>query len=109
MTEAIHSEVLHVVPPSELDEHDLTSSLQQLAESRYVIVVRKGSHPSLLQLLWAFLRRQPLEAVTIVTADPYEEGDEVTLRVEETELTGVYVVADLFDFRSLHPAEISFQ
>ncbi|MDS0300218.1 hypothetical protein NDI76_15835 [Halogeometricum sp. S1BR25-6] len=90
MTEAIQGEVLHVVPPTELDEHDLTPSLQQLAESRYVVVLRKGGHPSLLQLLWAFIRRQPLEAVTIVTEDPYEEGDEVTLRVEETELVGVY-------------------
>lgn len=91
MTEAIQGEVLHVVPPAELDEHDLMPSLQQLAESRYVIVVRKGGHPSLLQLLWAFIRRQPLEAVTIVAEQPYEEGEEVTLHVSETELTGVYV------------------
>ena len=91
MTEEIRGEVLHVVPPDELGEHDLTSSLQELAESRYVIVVRKGGHPSLLQLLWAFVRRRPLEAVTVVTAHPHEEGDEVTVRVEDTELAGVYV------------------
>ncbi|WP_425499615.1 DUF7526 family protein [Halogeometricum luteum] len=50
---------MHVVPPSELGEHDLTPRLQQLAESRYAVVLRKVG--LLSQLLWAFIRRQLLE------------------------------------------------
>ncbi|WP_425499616.1 DUF7526 family protein [Halogeometricum luteum] len=44
----------------------------------------------MLQLLWAFVRRQPLEAVTVVTAHPYDEGDEVTVQISEIELASVY-------------------
>ncbi|SFR65569.1 DUF7526 family protein [Halogeometricum limi] len=93
MTETIQGDVLHVIPPAELGEHDLTDDLQELAESRYVVVLRKGGHPSILDLLWAFVRRTPVEAVTVVTDRSYEEGDEIALTVESTELTGVYVTA----------------
>ncbi|WP_410764855.1 hypothetical protein [Haloferax sp. DFSO60] len=93
MTETIQGEVLHVIPPDELDTSDLTPALQELAESRYVIVLRRGGHPSILDLIWAFFRRQPIEAVTVVTDQPVEEDDEVTLTVEETDITGVYVTA----------------
>jgi hypothetical protein len=46
----------------------------------------------MLQLLWAFLKRKPLEAVTVISTDPAEEGDTVSLQVEETTMTGVYRV-----------------
>jgi hypothetical protein len=91
VTETIHGEVLHAIPPDELDEHDLEPALRALAESRYVLVLRRGGHPSILDLVWAFLRRDPIEAVTVVTDQPRDEDDEVTLTVEETELAGVYV------------------
>jgi hypothetical protein len=91
MTETIRGEVLHVIPPDELGEHELTSGLQELAESRYVLVLRRGGHPSILALIWSFLRRHPIEAVTVVTDQRVEEDDEVTLTVEETDMTGVYV------------------
>jgi hypothetical protein len=93
MTETIQGDVLHVVPPDELDEHDLTPELRQLAESRYVLVLREGGHPSILDLIWAFVRRNPIEAVTVVTEQRVEENDEVTLTVEETQMAGVYVTA----------------
>lgn len=94
MTETIQGDVLHVIPPDELDEHELSPELEALAESHYVLVLRKGGHPSILDLVWAFIRRSPVEAVTVVTDQPAEEDDEVTLTVEETTITGVYVTAD---------------
>jgi hypothetical protein len=93
VTETIRGDVLHVVPPDELDDHELEPELRTLAESRYVLVLRRGGHPSILDLLWAFLRRDPIEAVTVVTDRRAEEGEEVTLSVEETAMTGVYVTA----------------
>ncbi|ELZ34568.1 hypothetical protein C474_02646 [Halogeometricum pallidum JCM 14848] len=93
MTETIQGDVLHVVPPDELDEHDLTPDLKELAESRYVVVLRQGGHPSLLDLLWAFIRRSPIETMTVVTDRRFEEDDEVTLTVEKTDMVGVYVTA----------------
>lgn len=93
MTETIQGDVLHVVPPDELDEHDLEPGLQELAESRYVLVLRNGGHPSILDLIWAFIRRRPIEAVTVVSDQPAEEGDEVTLTVEQTDTPGIYVTA----------------
>ena len=93
MTETITGEVLHAIPPEELDEHDLEPALRELAESRHVLVLRRGGHPSILELLWAFLSRTPIEAVTVVTDRPATEDDELTLTVEETELAGVYVAA----------------
>ncbi|WP_416839658.1 hypothetical protein [Haloferax sp. DFSO52] len=94
MTETIHGDVLHVIPPDELDEHELDPELQALAESHYVLVLRKGGHPSIVDLIWAFIRRNPIEAVTVVTDQPAKEDDEVTLTVEETDIVGVYVTAD---------------
>jgi hypothetical protein len=93
VTETIRGDVLHVVPPDELDDQDLEPGLRELAESRYVLVLRRGGHPSILDLIWAFLRRSPIEAVTVVTDQRVEEGEEVTLAVEETAMTGVYVTA----------------
>lgn len=93
MTETIQGHVLHVIPPDELDEHDLVPGLQELAESRYVLVLRRGGHPSILELVGAFVRRRPIEAVTVVTDQRVDEDDEVTLTVETTEMAGVYVTA----------------
>ncbi|WP_136601378.1 DUF7526 family protein [Salinigranum halophilum] len=93
MTETIKGAVLHAIPPDELDEHDLEPRLRALADSRYVVVLRRGGHPSLLALISAFIRRDPIEAVTVVTDRRLEEDDEVTLTVEQTELAGVYVTA----------------
>ncbi|WP_318569098.1 DUF7526 family protein [Salinigranum marinum] len=93
MTETIQGQVLHVIPPDELDDHDLTPGLQELAESRYVLVLRRGGHPSILELVGAFVRRRPIEAVTVVTNQRVDEDEEVTLTVETTEMAGVYVTA----------------
>ncbi|MFC6825848.1 DUF7526 family protein [Halopelagius fulvigenes] len=93
MTETIQGDVLHVIPPDELDDHDLAPGLRELAESHYVIVLRKGGHPSILALVWAFIRRSPIKAVTVVTDRRFEEDDEVTLTVEKTDMAGVYVTA----------------
>lgn len=90
MTERIEGEVLYAIPPEELGEHDLEPDLQSLAGSRHVLVCRRGGHPSLLRLLWAFLRRDPIEPVTVVARDAATEGDAVSLTVEETSLSGVY-------------------
>ncbi|WP_411963195.1 hypothetical protein [Haloferax sp. YSMS24] len=94
MTETIQGTVLHVIPPDELDDQDLTPGLTELAESRYVVVVRRGGHPSILDLVWAFVRRDPIEAVTVVTDQRVAEDDEVTLTVEQTDMAGVYVATD---------------
>lgn len=91
MTETIEGSVLHVIPPDELGEHDLEPDLRELAESRYVLVLREGGHPSLLDLLVAFIRRDPIEVVTVVTDQHAEEDDEVVFAVEKTDLEGVYV------------------
>ncbi|SEO68121.1 hypothetical protein SAMN04487948_104149 [Halogranum amylolyticum] len=93
MTETIQGDVLHVIPPDELGEHDLEPGLQALADSRYVLVLRKGGHPSILDLLVAFVRRNPIQVATVVTDQRVDEDDEVTLTVEETDMEGVYVTA----------------
>ena len=94
MTETIHGDVLHVIPPDELESQDLEPELRELADSRYVVVLRRGGHPSILDLVWAFVTRNPIEAVTVVTDQRLEEDDEVTLTVDTTEMTGVYVAAE---------------
>ena len=93
MTETITIEVVHAVGPGELDEADLQPTLRELADSRHVLVGRRGGRQSWLDRIRAFLARDPVEAVTIVTDEPAREGEEVTLRVDETEIAGVYVVA----------------
>lgn len=90
MSETIEGDVLHAIPPEEVGEHDLEPELQKLAEARYVLVCRRGGHPTIFGLLWAYLRRDPIEAVTIVTEQAAEEGDSVSLTVEETAMAGVY-------------------
>lgn len=90
MTEQFDGEVLHVVPPEELDDHDLEPALADAAEGRYVVVCRVGGAPSWIERIRAFVARDPIEAVTVVTDDPAAEGDELSLVVEETALPGVY-------------------
>lgn len=92
MSQTLEGEVLFVIPPDELDEHTLTEEVRELAaeDSRYVLVCRKGGRPSWPERIWSFLRRQPIEAVTIVSGQQADAGDEVTLTVRETALPQVY-------------------
>lgn len=94
MTETIHGDVLHVISPDELESQELEPELRELAESRYVVVLRRGGHPSILDLVWAFVTRNPIEAVTVVTDQRLDEDEEVTLTVDTTEMTGVYVATE---------------
>ena len=90
VTETLRAEVVHVVPPDELDDVDLQPELRDLADDRYVVVCRKGGSPSWVERLVAFLRRRPIEAVTVVTDRDYAEGAEFTTTVEATDIAGVY-------------------
>jgi len=90
--ETLHTQVLAVVPPEDVDDHDLQPALADLASSRYVLVCRKGGAPSWLERVKSFLLRDPIEAVTLVADHAPEEGAEFTARVEETEMVGVYDV-----------------
>jgi hypothetical protein len=93
MSESVRGEVLHIVSPEAATDHDLEPALEELAASRSILVCRRGGAPSLLELLWAFLRRDPIEPVTIVADlgdETVAEGDEITAEVGETELAGVY-------------------
>lgn len=92
MTETVHAEVVYVVPPDELGDHDLTQTMQELAASRYVVVCRNGGIPSWFERVKSFLLRRPIEAITLVADRSFEAGDEVTAAVEETEVVGVYEV-----------------
>ncbi|QZP39427.1 DUF7526 family protein [Halobaculum magnesiiphilum] len=91
MTETITIEVVHAVGPEELDEADLQPALREIADAHHVLVGRRGGRQSWLDRIRAFLAREPVEAVTVVTDEPASEGAEVTLRVEETDIAGVYV------------------
>ncbi|MFC6784723.1 hypothetical protein ACFQFH_02265 [Halobaculum halobium] len=93
MTETITIEVLHVVAPADLDDADLQPTLRDLADSRHVVVGRRGGRQSWLDRVRAFLARDPLDAVTVVIDEPAGEGAELTLRVDETKIAGVYVAA----------------
>ncbi|WP_276272549.1 DUF7526 family protein [Haloarcula litorea] len=90
--ETIDGEVIHVVPPEERDDYDLDPELASLAESRYILVCRKGGRPSWLERVLAFLRREAIEPVTLVADAGRDEGADVTARVEETDVRGVYDV-----------------
>lgn len=95
MSETLRATVLHVVPPEKLAEHELEPELERIAESRYVLVCRRGGSPSLLDRIRSFLFRRPIEAVTVVTDAAAEEGQEVTATVTETDLAGVYEATSL--------------
>ena len=95
MAETLTGEVLHVVPPEKLDEYDLDDALRRLADSRYVLVCRKGGAPSWIERVRSFLLRDPIEPVTLVADAAADEGEEVTATVEETTIAGVYDVREL--------------
>jgi hypothetical protein len=90
MAETLEAEVVHVVQPEDQADVDLEPELADLAESRHVLVCRKGGAPSWFDRLKSFFLRRPIEAVTVVADAAPEEGDEVTATVVETELAGVY-------------------
>lgn len=90
MGQRLVAEVIHVVPPDELDDHELQPELQELAASRYVLVCRKGGKPSWLDRLRSFLLRDPIEPVTVVTDTERSEGDQLDASVRETTIAGVY-------------------
>lgn len=92
--EAMRAEVIHVIAPEELDGYDLESTLRERAAGRYVLVCREGGVPSWFERVVAFLRRDPIEPVTIIADTGAEEGDEIDVQVFETETPGVYEVVD---------------
>jgi len=95
MTERITGEVIHVVPPDELDDYELDSTVASLADSRYIIVCRKGGKPSFFERIVAFFRRNPIEPVTLVADVGPAEGTELTATVEATAVAGVYDVTEI--------------
>lgn len=97
MPETLDTQVLAVVDPAEADDGTLRPELRELADARYVLVCRKGGAPSWFERATSFLRRDPIEAVTLVADTAPAEGEELTARVEETDLAGVYDVLDVED------------
>ncbi|WP_435064202.1 DUF7526 family protein [Halobaculum sp. EA56] len=94
MSETIRVSVVHAVPPEEHGEQELRPRLRELAAGKHVLVCRVGGRPSWLDRLRAFLARDPIEAVTVVASGPASEGDELTMAVEETDISGVYVAVE---------------
>ncbi|SEW19492.1 DUF7526 family protein [Halobacterium jilantaiense] len=92
MPETLTADVVHALAPDELEEADLQPELETLAAGRHVLVCRKGGTPSWPERILAFLRRSPIEAVTVVTDEGVPEGEEFTAQVAETDLAGVYEV-----------------
>jgi hypothetical protein len=92
MAETVDVQVLAVVPPEEHADAEMLPELRDLAESRYVLVCRKGGAPSWFERIWAVLRRRPIEAVTLVADGHVSEGTEVRATVEETAMVDVYEV-----------------
>ena len=97
MAETFRGEVIHVVPPDDRDDVELTEELRSLADSRYLLVCRAGGSPSWFERVRSFLARDPIEAVTIVSETPASEGEEVTATVAETGIAGVYEATSLED------------
>lgn len=95
MAETLQGEVIHVVAPADQEECELDAELRTLAESRYILVCRKGGSPSWFERIWSFLRGKPIEAVTLVTETAATEGQTVTATVEETGMAGVYEATSL--------------
>lgn len=95
MTRTLDGEVLHVVPPEELDDYEIEEELRSLAESRYILVCRDGGSPSWFERVRSFVTREPIEAATLVAETGVDEGAEVTATVHETDLPGVYEATDL--------------
>ncbi|MFB6074128.1 MAG: hypothetical protein ABEJ89_03870 [Haloarculaceae archaeon] len=94
MAERLEVSVVHVVPPGELESEGADPALVDLAGDRHVAVCRAGGEPSLLERVVAFLRRRPIEAVTLVLDRPVEAETELSVTVAETDLPGVYEVVE---------------
>jgi len=92
MPELFVGDVLHVVPPDDREAYDLEEGLRELAAERYVLVCREGGRPSWFERIRTFVTRQPIRPVTLVTDEPATEGEEISVRIEETEMAGVYRV-----------------
>jgi hypothetical protein len=92
MAESFHGDVLHAIAPSEFDDYALTADLEALVadDADHVLVCRRGGRPSWLERIWAFLRRDPIEAVTIIVEEEVAAGATITVAIEETDLAGVY-------------------
>ncbi len=73
---------------------ELVPELRAAAEDRYVLVCRAGGRPSWLDRIAAFLRRDPIEAVTVLADEGATEGEERSLTIAETEHPGVYETVD---------------
>lgn len=97
MPETLTADVVHALAPDELEEADLQPELAELAAGRHVLVCRKGGKPSWLERILAFVRRTPIEAVTLVADEAVAENEEFTAQVVETNLTGVYEVVGVTD------------
>ena len=95
MPREITGEVIHVVPPEEQDDYDLDGTLADLAESRYILVCRKGGKPSFVERVVSFLKRDPIEPVTLVADSGVEEGEEISATVDFTTVDGVYDVIEI--------------
>jgi hypothetical protein len=95
MVEQLTAEVLHVVPPDDREEYDLDTRVASLAESRYLLVCRNGGAPSWIERMIAFLRRDPIEPVTLIADEGVDVGTELTARVEETAVSGVYEISKI--------------
>lgn len=91
----LRGEVIYAIDADEVEEYDLQNELTALADSHRILVLREGGKPSRLERLVSFLRRKPIEAVTLVTDDPAEEGEEVETKARETDLVNVFVASDL--------------
>lgn len=90
MPETLTADVVHALAPEELADADLQPALAELAAGRHVLVCRTGGRPSWVERVAAFVRRDPIEAVTVVADEGVPEGEAFTARVAETELAGVY-------------------
>jgi len=95
MAETFRGEVIHVVGPEEREPYELEPEMQTLADSRHILVCRKGGSPSWFERIRSFLLGHPIEAVTIVTETAASEGEEVTATIQETTIAGVYEATDL--------------
>ena len=87
----LRGEVIYAIDADEVDEYDLQDELAALADSHRILVLREGGTPSRLERLLSFLRREPIEAVTLVTDATATEGEEIETRVRETDLPNVFV------------------
>jgi len=95
MPTEITGEVIHVVGPDEHDDYELDGTVAELAESRYLVVCRKGGVPSFFERVVAFFKRDPIEPVTLVADDGPEEGAEIEATVDFTTVDGVFEVIEI--------------